>query len=153
MNSHHVATSPGFFRRLAVIFYDWVLLSAVILVAVSLFTILTDLLIGEGSSQQLLQSSWIKAFYQLYLLLIGMLFYIWFWTHGGQTLGMKVWKVKIVDHNGNQPGFKQALLHLVLAILTNLPFGLGFIWLVFDAEKQTLYDSWSKTRLVQLDNQ
>ena len=153
MNSHQVATSPGFFRRLAVIFYDWVLLSAVILVAVSLFTILTDLLLGKGSSQQLLQTSWIKVLYQLYLLLIGMLFYVWFWTHGGQTLGMKVWKVKIVDNKGNQPGFKQALLHLLLAILTNLPFGLGFIWLVFHAEKQTLYDTWSKTRLIQLEKQ
>lgn len=153
MNSQAFVLSPGFFRRLAVMFYDWVLLSAVILVAVTLFTIVADLLLGEGASQQLLQTSWIKVLYQVYLLLIGMLFYLWFWTHGGQTLGMKVWKVKIVDQNGDQPGLKQAFLHLLLAVVTNLPFGLGFIWLLFHPEKQTLYDTWSKTRLIQLENQ
>ncbi|MDH5184728.1 MAG: RDD family protein, partial [Gammaproteobacteria bacterium] len=30
-------------------------------------------------------------------LLVHYLFYTWFWTHGGQTLGMRAWKLKLIS--------------------------------------------------------
>ena len=140
--------NPGFFRRLAAMFYDWVLLVAVILVAVTVFTMTTDLIFGKNTSNDILQVPLAKLFYQLYLGTISGLFYAWFWTHGGQTLGMKVWKLKIVDSTHNSISLKQALIRLFYIVLSCIPFGLGFFWMLFNKQKLTLYDSLSKTQLV-----
>lgn len=145
-------SSPGFFRRIAAMFYDWVLLIAVILVAVTVFTMGTDLVFGQNASHDLLQNPVARLFYQLYLVAVSALFYAWFWTHGGQTLGMKVWKLKIVDQNLDTPGLKQALLRLFYIILSCIPAGLGFFWMLFNDRNLTLYDSLSKTRLIIIDS-
>lgn len=143
---------PGFFRRLAAIFYDWVLLIAVILVAVTLYTVATNLLFGENAAADLLKPLWAKLLYQLYLVSVGCLFYIWFWTHGGQTLGLKVWKLKIVDFNLQPVSTRKALLRLLLAVASCIPLGLGLVWQLFDRQKMTLYDRWSGTQLVSVEH-
>ena len=145
------ALKPGFFRRLGAIFYDWMLLIAVILVAVTVFTVAIDMLFGSNASQEVLQDPLVKLLYQLYLLLVAGIFYVWFWTHGGQTLGMKVWKIKIVDNNLGTISFKQAMLRLLYAVISCLPLGLGLFWMLFNPQKQTLYDRWSKTQLVMVE--
>ncbi len=144
---------PGFLQRLAAMFYDWVLLIAVILVAVTVFTLSVDLLFGNNTSQELLQQTWAKLLYQLYLLAVAALFYGWFWTHGGQTLGMKVWKLKIVGFEYETISIRQSLLRLVYAVISCLPLGLGFFWMLFNKKKLTLYDIWSKSHLVMIEPQ
>jgi uncharacterized RDD family membrane protein YckC len=140
-------------RRLAAMFYDWVLLIAVILVAVTAFTISIDLLLGKNASIEALQHPLLKLLYQAYLLVVAALFYIWFWTHGGQTLGMKVWKLKIVSYKQQNIHFRQALLRFLLAVLSCLPFGLGLFWALFNRDKLSLYDQWSKTCLITIESQ
>ena len=132
-------------------FYDWVLLTAVHLVAVTVFTMGTDTIFGENTSNDLLQNPLAKLLYQFYLLTVSGLFYAWFWTHGGQTLGMKVWKLKITDEQHNNITFIQAVSRLLYTLLTCIPAGLGFFWMLFNVRKLTLYDSLSKTRLIVTD--
>jgi len=143
--------SVGLMRRLAAIIYDLFLLVAVILVAVSLFTIVVESVAGQSSSGELLENPWIKALFQLYLYLVSALFYLWFWTHGGQTLGLKVWKLKVVANDLSEPDMKKAGLRLVWAIVTCIPFGLGYLWALFNKDRLTLYDQLSGTRLVQIE--
>jgi len=88
INSNHNETEKNIWRRLSAMIYDWMLLIAVILVAVSVFTLSIDMIFGENTSNTILQNPVIKLLYQIYLLSVGSFFYIWFWTHGGQTLGM-----------------------------------------------------------------
>ena len=150
-NANFQVLHPGFFRRLASIFYDWVLLVAVILVAVTVFTLGVDLLLGKNASQEILQHPVGKLLYQFYLLLVGGLFYIWFWTHGGQTLGMKVWKIKLVDNELKPVTARQATLRLLVAVASCIPLGLGFFWMLFNQQRQTLYDRWSNSQLVETE--
>ena len=70
----------GFFRRLGAMVYDSFLLMGVVIVAF-LPVPLVDLA-APGAL-------WIKLLKPVYLLLVCYLFFGWFWTHGGQTLGMK----------------------------------------------------------------
>src|SRR3546814_15221118 len=35
------------------------------------------------------------------LFVVGLGFFGWFWTHGGQTLGMRVWRVRVRRDNGD----------------------------------------------------
>ena len=151
MSENTPAASVGLIRRLAAIIYDLFLLAAVILVAVSLFTIVVESMAGKSSSGELLEIPWIKLAYQLYLLLVSALFYLWFWTHGGQTLGLKVWKLKVVDDDLSELNMKKAGLRLVWAVVTCIPFGIGYLWAIFNKERLTLYDRLSGTRLVQLE--
>jgi len=80
-------------------------------------------------------------------------YFIWCWTHGGQTLAMKTWRVKVVAGNGASLSFPQALQRLLLAALLLLPAGIGFWWALVDRDRQFLHDRLGKTRLVLLEKQ
>lgn len=54
--------------------------------------------------------------FKIYLLLAIFGFFGWFWTHGGQTLGMRAWKIKIVQHDGTPLTWPLALLHYLLSL-------------------------------------
>lgn len=45
----------------------------------------------------------------------------WFWTHGGQTLAMKTWHIRVVDKHGAPLSWPRALLRYTLAWLWFLP--------------------------------
>ncbi|MEI6068427.1 MAG: RDD family protein, partial [Methylococcaceae bacterium] len=80
-------SAPGFFRRLAAQLYDIFLLVAVLFVATALLLPFTT---GAAVSDQQL------IIYRIYLVIISFFFYGWFWTHGGQTLGLRAWKIKVL---------------------------------------------------------
>jgi uncharacterized RDD family membrane protein YckC len=76
------------------------------------------------------------------------MFYAWFWTHGGQTLGMKTWRVRVETLDGKAISYQQTLIRATVAILSAGLLGLGFLWSLFDKEKRTWHDMVSKSRLV-----
>jgi uncharacterized RDD family membrane protein YckC len=135
---------PGFLRRLAAIVYDFLLLLAVWFIAFSLATLATKLVTGSDtiSSEKL-------AF--VYLELVTFLFFGWFWTHGGQTLGMRAWRLRLVTRDGQPIRWNHAIVRYAYAQLSWLAFGLGFIWILFDKQKHAWHDDLSKTymRLVE----
>jgi uncharacterized RDD family membrane protein YckC len=89
-----------------------------------------------------------NVFYQAYLLVIASSFFLGFWFWGGQTPGMRAWRLKIIADNNRKPYLGQLLLRLLLAIPSIFCFGLGFFWLLWDTNRETLYDRGSRTRMV-----
>ena len=77
---------PSLFRHLIIIIYDSLLLMSVLLLASLLAVALNG---GEAISQG-------NPFFLIYLFGVSLIFYGWFWTHGGQTLGMRSWQVRII---------------------------------------------------------
>lgn len=130
-------SEPGFLRRLAAILYDLLLLIAVLFVATALLLPLNK---GEAFTAQ-------QFFYPLYLLIISFLFYAWFWTHGGQTLGLRAWKIKVLTFDLKPVSWKQAFFRFVAAILSWGLFGLGFFWILIDKNHRSWHDNLSKTAL------
>jgi uncharacterized RDD family membrane protein YckC len=92
----------------------------------------------------------VKTLYQLYLLAICFLFYSGFWVRGGQTLGMRTWRIKLVRQDGGPVTWTDALKRFVSALLSLLCLGLGFLWVLYDRDKLAWHDRWSGTRLVLL---
>jgi len=125
-------------RRLAAIFYDSMLLAAVLFLA----SLPAAPLMGENPSQA------VNFFYQLYLLLIIFAFFAWFWSHGGQTLGMRAWRVKLQNRNPGPVTLWQLMLRFIIATFSWLIFGLGFLWSLLDREQLTWHDRYSMTELV-----
>lgn len=130
---------PGLLRRLGAMAYDLLLLIALLMMLSYPYVWLTG-----GAKPGLL----VKTLYQLYLLAICFLFYGGFWVRGGQTLGMRSWRIKLVRSDGGPMTWTIALKRFAYALLSLLCLGLGFLWVLFDRDKLAWHDRLSGTRLM-----
>ncbi|PKM44407.1 MAG: hypothetical protein CVV05_11725 [Gammaproteobacteria bacterium HGW-Gammaproteobacteria-1] len=128
-------------RRLVAAVYDTVLLLGVELFAFVPYTLLRRGA-GDGSFDPLAL---------LWLLIVAFLFFGWFWTHGGQTLGMRTWRIRLQNRDGGVVSWAQALRRYLAALVSWAVFGLGFWWSLWDKEKMTWHDRWSDSVLVKAD--
>ena len=132
---------PGLLRRLGAMAYDALLLLALLMMLSYPYVWLTG-----GVKPGL----FVKTLYQLYLLAICFLFYGGFWVRGGQTLGMRSWRIKLVRQDGGPITWMIAVKRFAYALLSLICLGLGFLWVLYDRDKLTWHDRWSETRLVRL---
>ncbi len=140
--------SPGLMRRLAAIFYDAILVMAVLLMAMVLVVIPLDLIVGWDNVDK--EGLRLNPFYLTYLFCVMAGFHILFWIRGGQTLGMRAWRLRVVREDGAGLGFRDALLRYLCAILSWTALGLGFLWVLVDRDNLAWHDRLSKTRLVMI---
>jgi uncharacterized RDD family membrane protein YckC len=126
-------------RRLAALAYDLLLLAALIFC----FTLI--LLAIRGGREIPPRSLWFEAC----LVVIAALFFGGFWTHGGQTLGMRAWRIRVVTADGAALDWPRALARFAAAFVAALPGGLGLWWSVFDAQGRGWHDRWTRTRVVR----
>jgi len=134
------AAPPGLLRRLASIFYDSLLLIAILFIMGGVGIAMNG---GEAIPSD-------NLVFRTILLLTIALFFLWFWTHGGQTLGMRAWRLRLVTDTGAPPGYRAALLRLLSGFVSWLPLGLGHLWVLVDPEHLAWHDRLSGTRLVVL---
>lgn len=72
------------------------------------------------------------------------------WRRGGQTLGMRPWRLKVVSADGGAPTTVQLWKRYAVASLSTLLAGAGFWWAWFDRGRLTWHDRLSKTRTVRM---
>ena len=80
----------GLPRRLAAMFYDGLLLGAVLMIATALLLPLTG---GEAITPA--DHPWLGFAYRLVIVGLVVLFFGTFWTRRGQTLGMASWRLRV----------------------------------------------------------
>ena len=131
----------GFLRRLGAVLYDALLLFAILMLVSYPYVWLT----GSGKPDFLVRTA-----YQVYLLVVSFLFYGGFWVRGGQTLGLRSWQLRLVRMDGGPISWIDAFKRFAGAILSWLPFGLGFFWVIFDKDKLAWHDRLSGTRLCRV---
>lgn len=73
------------------------------------------------------------------------------WHRGGQTLGMRPWRLKVTSADGGRAGGRALCLRFAVATLSLAVFGLGFLWSLFERERRTWHDLASGTVLVRLE--
>lgn len=133
-------TACGLGRRLLAIVYDSLVLLAVLLIA----SVPVVLLVGGAQDD----SQAYRAALQVYELLVGFAFFGGFWRFGGQTIGMRAWRIRVVDLEGETIGWRDAAVRYIVALFSWTCLGLGFLWALVDGEKRTWHDIVSRTRLV-----
>jgi uncharacterized RDD family membrane protein YckC len=139
MNKNNFSVSPiSLLRRLGAICYDLLLLFALMLVATSLIT----LPFGMPEGGMLLVFQWCLFEF------IPLIFFTGFWHRGGQTLGMRAWRVKVVRADGAPLSWGDALKRHLAGLLSCVPLGLGFLWAAIDPEGLAWHDRLSGTRLI-----
>lgn len=130
----------GLFKRLAALFYDSLLLLGLWFIAVSLILPLNH---GQAFAPH-------NPLLTTYLLFIAFFFYGWFWMHGGQTLGMRAWKLQLRTLREAPLSWWQVLLRFLVAIPSGLLCGLGYLWILVDRKRLSWHDRFSETTIVQL---
>jgi len=155
--------APSLRRRLAAFVYEGVLLFGVLMTA--------GLVYGLATQQRhaLVGLHGLQAF----LFLVLGLYFSWFWSHGGQTVAMKTWHIRLLTQDGRPVGTARAWLRYVLSWLWFMPalvvaYAAGlhtgaqlsaalFIGVAVYAalarlnrQRQFLHDLLARTRLVQI---
>ena len=128
--------APSRWRRLACLMYEGVLLFGVVFIAGYLFDTITQ-------SRHALT---LRHERQLWLFMVLGLYFVWFWTHGGQPLAMKTWHIKLQGYKGSVTLIQAVIRYCLCWILT--VSGIGFLWSFIDKDKQYLQDRLAKTHLV-----
>ena len=155
-------TTPSLKRRLLSMTYEAMLLFAVVFIADYLFDTLTQ------SRQALMlrnaRQAWLYAVLGVY--------FIWFWMHGGQTLAMKTWRIRLVGPNGSSLAIGRAVARYLLLWIFVLPtlailaalgvggwiaviaLGLALVlppfYALVDRERQFIHDRLLATRLISV---
>jgi uncharacterized RDD family membrane protein YckC len=89
-----------------------------------------------------------SVWFPLCLLAIVVAFFCGFWVHGGQTLGMRAWRIRLVTDDGAPLGWLRAAARFSAALVALAPAGLGFWWALRDERKRAWHDRWTRTRVV-----
>jgi uncharacterized RDD family membrane protein YckC len=134
------ARAAGLLRRLAALFYDSLLLLAIWFIATALLLPFTE---GEAVPPN-------NPLLPTYLLFLSVFVYGWFWRHGGQTLGMRAWKLQLRNLRPGAISWWQVLLRILVAIPSAALFGAGYLWLLVDKRKLSWHDRYSETCVVHL---
>ena len=144
----------SFFRRSAAVFYDYLLGIALAVIShcvICIFLIFLSFLGFLSALQnpdglvEFLSCHWLAHWFAVGGIVSG--FFVWFWRHGGQTVGMKAWQIKLQNRNGSTINFQQAMLRICFSFM-----GLGNLLILFNPQKLALQDLLSNSQMVSLKN-
>ena len=144
-SSIQIPASPGLARRIAAMLYDGLLLVALWFAVSALL-----LTVSGGRLADPDRPLWLMYVLRISLMLVTFLFFAGFWTHGGQTLGMRAWRLRLEDVSGATVSWKKAFIRFATAIPSLGAAGLGLLWMLIDRKHCAVHDRLSGTRLVLL---
>ena len=84
------------------------------------------------------------------LLITTFLFFGFFWTRSGQTLGMMAWRLRAQSETGFSLSWTQAMVRFFAAMLSIALFGLGYWITFFSDQKVTWHERWSNSVTVRI---
>jgi len=164
-----------FFKLLGSTLYDFMLLCAVWLVAGFVYIIPAQMLtdIDATEKNNLTTTEFSGPVFYIYLFIVTWFFFAWFWTHGGQTLGLSSWSLKLQTNEGKNLRWAQTFLRFLIAgtpwllalfaydqVLSHQllaspyhysVFLIGFIsliWTLIDKQKRSIQDILTKSQIV-----
>ena len=137
-----MATSfPGIRRRLVCMLYESLVVFSILLIGF----LLPQIVLSGFHFALPPRLLW------LHVVLLLLVYFVWCWLNGGQTLPMKTWKLRVVNSEGNSPRPLQAVLRYLAAWPSILFLGIGILWAGFDKDKQFLHDRIAGTRIISAD--
>ncbi|MEC8326390.1 MAG: RDD family protein [Pseudomonadota bacterium] len=153
----NIEQRTGFMRRLASWVYDALATIAIIMLAQIIFLGALELLLSLGLisksedadiSHFVTTQPW-NFINQFYLVCVACFFYVYFWTKGGQTIGMRAWRLKVRNLDGTPISKPQALIRAITALL-----GIGNLIVLIDFKnKRSLQDYLAKTEVITLSKE
>ena len=101
-----VISHASILRRIAAMVYDGLLCFAVLVLASALAL---PFMGGKGATEY-------NQLLTIYFMVVLYFFFGWFWTHGGQTLGMRAWHTRLVTRDGNPISWQRGLFRYLVSL-------------------------------------
>jgi uncharacterized RDD family membrane protein YckC len=124
-------------RRFASLAYEGILVIPVLFITAYLFLALT----------QAARTPLAHALFQLWLVGVLGVYFVFCWSRSGQTLAMKTWRIRVARADGSALSSREALARFLLALWGFFLFGAGFWWAFVDRDRQFLHDRLTGSRL------
>ncbi|HWT16076.1 MAG TPA: RDD family protein [Patescibacteria group bacterium] len=131
-------------RRLLAAFYDVLPLAGLLMIATALALLLTYLLVPVERVDRVLRNGWPHVALQLWLGALTVTYFVISWRRGGQTIGMRAWKIAVRGETGAL-SLRAALLRVAVGAF--LP---GLLWCLFDPRRRALHDRVAGTVVLHL---
>ena len=143
--------TPSLLRRFAAMVYDSLLIMAISILYGAVMAGINVAIKGvPATGERITWGIFGVVVFVGWMVTIGV-FFCYFWHKSGQTLGMKTWRIKIVNHNTlDCPSYAQCINRLLCALVSLCFFGIGYLLMYTNTEHQTLHDKISKTRTLLL---
>lgn len=144
----------GFSRRMAALVYDGLMIGAIEMTAAGVVIAVLEALVAAGllqyapyqdASDMLTKHPQLSHLFTFYLGAIWIGFFAYFWCKGGQTVGMRAWKLRVQREDGSLITPTQALIRIGTSA-----FGLSNIMALFGRDKLGFHDIMAKTEVVVL---
>lgn len=146
----HAPTYPiaPLWRRLVALMYDGFIVLAISLIYGTVvnvaFVNLTNTQLNEDYTPVVGGPLYLLGWY-----LSIALFYAYFWHRGGQTVGMKAWKIKVLSLQSNSTAsWSSCFLRAAIGPISFFSLLAGYFWKWFDKDGHCLHDKLSGTKVV-----
>lgn len=124
-------------RRLFAALYDILICICLVLLAGLLY-----LALMQGHAESLKSPA-----YMIYQLSILSGYFILSWHFGGQTLGMRPWRLHLLNNEGHYLSWKASIWRYLIQMLTLTGCGIVFLTTFTDRNKRALHDILSRSRI------
>jgi len=128
-------------RRVLVVLYDGIILIGLLMIGSALALPFGDI------HKTAFQDFW----FTLWLMLICFAYLGGCWHYGGMTVGMRAWKVKLINQQGELVSWPGCLLRFFVAAISLATFGMGFLWALYDPKNRAWHDLAASTLLIKIN--
>jgi uncharacterized RDD family membrane protein YckC len=87
---------------------------------------------------------------RLALLAVTGAYFVVSWARGGQTIGMRAWRLRVVDAAGGALPPTRAVLRFAVGLVSLFFFGAGFLWCLVDRRKRSWHDIAARSQVARL---
>lgn len=141
MSTPEIRFAP-LWRRLLAGVYDLLPLAGLLMIATALAVLLARLVTPVERIDLVLRSGWPHVALQAWLGALTLAYYTLSWRRGGQTIGMRAWKIAVVSDTGELTWRRATIRALIGCFLP------GLLWCLFDARRRALHDRVATTSVV-----
>jgi uncharacterized RDD family membrane protein YckC len=71
------------------------------------------------------------------------------WRYGGMTVGMRAWRVKLINADGQMVSWPACLLRYLAGLVSLAVFGFGILWTLVDKKNRGWHDLAAGTLLIR----
>lgn len=130
-------------RRILAMAYDGLVLVAMYIIFGGLLVTAISKAMGLEEFVRLTPAQAASVFY-----IISFLYYSHSWRRGGQTIGMKAWRIYVTTLDGTPIRLSHCMLRSATGLFSLVIVGLGYFWMLIDKKERTWHDIASLTRVV-----
>ena len=130
-------------RRLLAMAYDGLVLIAMYIIFGGVLVTVVSKALGYEEFVRLTPAQAASLFY-----IICFLYYMHSWRKGGQTIGMKAWRLYVITLDNSPIRLSHCILRSGTGLFSLLILGLGYFWMLFDKQQRTWHDIASLTKVV-----